>query len=103
MCRLLLILLNEVCGFVQDVAIFWDEEVSIPLMNLELLSIRNMSERGSEAFPLKLQDFSSKTTNATPTYFKGINKLNFSGQQQLVLQLRMDHVQRVAHRVVIYI
>lgn len=34
------------------------------------------------------------------TYFKCIDELNFSSQQQLVLQLWMDHLESVAHRIV---
>lgn len=35
------------------------------------------------------------------SYFQSINQLNLSCQQQLVLQLWMDHIQCVAHRVVV--
>lgn len=34
-------------------------------------------------------------------YFESIDKLNFSSQQQLVLQLWMYHLKGVVHRVVI--
>lgn len=37
---LLLVLLEEIGGLIQDVSILWDEEVSVPFMNLKLLSIR---------------------------------------------------------------
>lgn len=37
MCWLLLILLEEISRLIQDLAILWNEEISIPLMNLKLL------------------------------------------------------------------
>ena len=43
--RLLLVLLQEISGLIQDVAILWDEEVSVPLMNLKLLEIREITEK----------------------------------------------------------
>lgn len=42
--RLLLVLLEEIGRLIQDVAILWDEEVSVPLMNLKLLPIREIRE-----------------------------------------------------------
>lgn len=47
MCRLLLVLFEEICGFVQDAAILWDEKVSVSLMNLQLLPIRGEKTGGS--------------------------------------------------------
>lgn len=35
------------------------------------------------------------------SYFKSINKLNFSSKQQLVLQLWMYHLQGMIHRVIV--
>lgn len=35
------------------------------------------------------------------SHFQSIDQLNLSCQQQLVLQLWMDHIQCVAHRVVV--
>lgn len=43
-CRLLLVLLEEISGLVQDVAILWDEKVCVPLVNLKLLQIREEVE-----------------------------------------------------------
>lgn len=54
---LLLVLLEQISGLIQDAAVLWDEEVSVPLMNLELLQIReeigsitqkNLQQQGAE-------------------------------------------------------
>lgn len=41
---LFLVLLQEIRGLIQNVAILWDEEVSISLVNLELLPITDEEE-----------------------------------------------------------
>lgn len=38
-CRLFLVLLEEISRLIQDVTILWDEEVSVPLVNLQLLPV----------------------------------------------------------------
>ena len=46
--RLLLVLLEEISGLIQDVTILWDEEVSVPLVNLKLLMREIRQEVGFE-------------------------------------------------------
>lgn len=102
MCRLLLIFLNEIRGFIQDAAILWDEKVSVPLMNLKLLSRTECSTSWTHAFPKQCTATLMTEKRAWgSSYFERINQLNFSCQQQLVLQLWMDHIQCVTHRLVI--